>query len=79
MYAYSQVFVISHDLLLVATSLLPPDGLKYLQVLRLAGCNHLRDPGLAHLASVRESLRELDISGCGGITQAGLPSLYLLR
>ncbi len=54
-------------------------GLECLQVLRLSGCNYLSDPGLAHLASVKDSLSELDLSNCGGITHAGLPNLYTLR
>ena len=45
----------------------------------MSGCKYISDTGLVHLTLVKDSLCELDISQCSGITGAGLSSLYILR
>ena len=45
----------------------------------MSGCKYLYDAGLIHLEHVKSTLKELDISHCSGISEAGLCSLYILK
>lgn len=57
--------------------------LSQLQILQIAGCWKLSDAGLAQLSMLEsktaESLAELDLSSCKGITNAGLHHLIRCR
>jgi hypothetical protein len=53
-------------------------GLERVYRLDFANCKYLSDEGLVHLANVRGSLLELELSGCPSISSSGLPYLYCL-
>ncbi|CAI8049994.1 ATP synthase subunit s, mitochondrial [Geodia barretti] len=51
-------------------------GLEGVYHLDFTNCKYLSDEGLVHLANVRGSLLELELSGCPSISSSGLPCLY---
>ncbi|XP_064382429.1 ATP synthase subunit s, mitochondrial-like isoform X3 [Halichondria panicea] len=54
------------------------EGLACLRVLKLSRCKYLYDDGLVHLSQVEDTLRELDLSHCPGITHKALAYLSIL-
>ena len=54
-------------------------GLERLYRLDFSGCKYLGDDGLVHLTAVRDTLQELELSGCSSITHTGLHALNTLH
>ncbi|KAM9294046.1 ATP synthase subunit s, mitochondrial [Gastrophryne carolinensis] len=58
------------------------DGLKHLEELKLCQCIYIEDACLERISGItnlQESLRRLEITSCGNVTDKGVVSLHSLR
>lgn len=62
-----------------STCILTADGLDALRVLKMSKCKYLYDDGLVYLEHVKNTLKELDLSHCTGITDKGLKHVTVLK
>ena len=59
-----------------------PDGLKYVEEIKLNKCMYIEDTCLERLSSIenlQESLYMMEVVSCGNVTDKGVIALYKLR